>query len=449
MGRIPQNVAQSNDDLVEINKRLEASVAEQQRIAKMVVQKDLELSRVNDLLNRQVNQLQVLQSVGDEIKLITDKDKALSLIAHALVTDLYFSAVVILLGVPPFKVGVTYSYKTIDVDAVRQHKLSTYAYTSGAVHIVRDVNSSSKEDQELGRILHLTSYCIFPLQVRHTPHGMLLCGFNDPYQKLQKVDIEFLHIVANSIGTTLESFEIAERERRIDALKAEFVSIASHQLRTPLSVIKWILKMIIDGDLGKNLSEEQFNFLQKAYQSNERMIGLVNYLLNVARIEEGRLEYHFTRFVITDLIKEVIDQYALAAERKDVRCIFDASNSSVCTMNADREKFSLALGNLIDNAIKFTPKRGLVKVSFRKQGDQECEIRVSDTGIGIEPEDRERLFTKFFRGENAKRMQTEGNGLGLFIVRNIIEEHNGTIAVLSEPGHGTVFTITMPCNSGV
>lgn len=449
MGRMPQSVGQSNDDLVEINKRLATSVAEQQRIAQMVVQKDLELSRVNDLLNRQVNQLQVLQSVGDEIKLIIDKDKALSLIAHALVTDLYFSAVVILLGVPPFKIGVTYGYKTIDADAVRQHKLSTYAYTSGAVYIVRDVKDSSKEDQELGALLHLTSYCIFPLYVRNTPHGMLLCGFNDPYQKLQNVDIEFLHIVANSIGTTLESFKIAERERRVDALKSEFVSIASHQLRTPLSVIKWILKMIVDGDLGKNLNEEQFNFLQKAYQSNERMIALVNDLLNVARIEEGRLEYNFTSFVVTDLIKEVVDQYALAAEQKDVHCSFDASNLSVCTMNADREKFSLALGNLVDNAIKFTPKRGQIKVSFRKKRDQECEIRVSDTGIGIEPEDRERLFTKFFRGENAKRTQTEGNGLGLFIVRNIIEEHNGTIAVLSEPGHGTVFTITMPCNSGV
>ena len=232
------------------------------------------------------------------------------------------------------------------------------------------------------------------------------------------------------------------REKRIERTKSEFVSIAAHQLRTPLSAIKWTLRMLLSGDLGE-ITDEQEEFIQKSYESNERMITLINDLLNVSRIEEGRYLYKPKLASIEDLVQSVIKSYKKSIEERRIRFKFKRSKKKLPRIMLDVEKMQLAIENLIDNAIRYTSPRGEVTVIL-KRVNMEIEFSVKDTGVGIPKDQHSRVFTKFFRGANVIRMETEGSGLGLFITQNIIEAHGGKIWFESEEGKGTTFHFVLP-----
>jgi len=227
-------------------------------------------------------------------------------------------------------------------------------------------------------------------------------------------------------------------------MKTEFVSIAAHQLRTPLSAIKWTLRMILDGDLGP-LPKEQREFLEKTYQSNERMIRLINDLLNVTRIEEGRFLYQPEKKDIIEIAKKIIDPLKVIAERKGLQFIFKKPSQKIPQPKVDAEKISLVFQNLIDNAISYTNPGGKVEVSIKYLKDKkEILVSTKDTGIGIPKDQHQRVFSRFFRGSNAIRAETEGTGLGLFIAKNIVEAHGGKIWFESEENKGTTFYFTLP-----
>lgn len=231
------------------------------------------------------------------------------------------------------------------------------------------------------------------------------------------------------------------REKRVERMKTEFVSIAAHQLRTPLSAIKWTLKMFTDGDLGK-ITSKQKEFMVKIYKSNERMIALINDLLNVARVEEGRYIYKKTFADIGKICNDVVQLYKQELDRKNIKFNF-IKPSALPGVMIDAEKIRLAFRNVFENAIKYTPKDNEITVSI-KNFDNELEISVQDTGVGIPENQQDRIFTKFFRGANIMRMETQGTGLGLFIAKNIIEAHKGRIWFESREGEGTTFYFTLP-----
>jgi len=232
------------------------------------------------------------------------------------------------------------------------------------------------------------------------------------------------------------------REKLIERMKTEFVSLAAHQLRTPLSAIKWTLRMILDRDLGE-ITQEQEDFLQKTYQSNERMIALINDLLNVARIEEGRYLFRPALTRIEKTIEPIIKSYREEMKRKGITFKFKKPKAKLPEIEVDDEKISLAIENLIDNALRYTFPGGKVTVTL-KYAKEEIEISVKDSGVGIPKDQQDRIFTKFFRGANAIRMETEGSGLGLFITKNIIEAHGGKIGFESGEGKGSTFYFTLP-----
>ena len=243
------------------------------------------------------------------------------------------------------------------------------------------------------------------------------------------------------IGTSVILHDIS-REKFIEQMKTEFVSLAAHQLRTPLSAIKWTLRMILDGDLGE-ITREQEDFLQKTYQSNERMIHLINDLLNVTRIEEGRYLFKPALAQIEDVINPIIKSYREEMKRKKITFTFKKPKTRLSKVKIDKEKIGLAIENFIDNALKYTFPGGQVTVTL-KCGKKEIEFSVKDTGVGIPKDQQDRIFTKFFRGANVIRMETEGSGLGLFIAKNIIEAHGGTIWFESKEGRGSTFRFTLP-----
>lgn len=240
----------------------------------------------------------------------------------------------------------------------------------------------------------------------------------------------------------LAIFHDITREKMVQKLKTEFVSISAHQLRTPLSAIKWTLKMLLEEDLGE-ITSDQREMIKKTYKSNERMISLINDLLNVTRIEEGRYVYKPELVHLEDLVKKVKKEYQGEIKRKDLKFNFNHPSKKLPKVKVDAEKIKLAISNFVDNAVRYTPRGGEVTINLERK-EEEIEFSITDTGIGIPQDQQKRVFSKFFRGANAVRMETEGTGLGLFITKNIIEAHGGEVWFKSEKGEGSTFYFTLP-----
>lgn len=232
------------------------------------------------------------------------------------------------------------------------------------------------------------------------------------------------------------------RDKLVEKMKTEFVSIAAHQLRTPLSAIKWTLRMILDGDVGE-ITPEQRDLLEKTYQSNERMIALINDLLNVTRIEEGRFLYQLESTQLEDIVGQVVEGLKETASLKNIKIKVERPKELLPPVLVDKEKMGIAVQNLVDNAIKYTPAGGKVTITLEKKGNQ-AFFKITDSGVGIPQDQQDRIFSKFFRGSNVVRLETEGSGLGLYTTKNIIESHKGKIWFESKEGEGATFYFTLP-----
>jgi len=243
-------------------------------------------------------------------------------------------------------------------------------------------------------------------------------------------------------GSILVVLHDVTRDKLVERMKTEFVSIAAHQLRTPLSAIKWTLRMVLDGDTGE-VNAEQKELLEKTYVSNERMISLINDLLNVSRIEEGRFLYKQELANLEEIISIIIDSSQELLKMKKIDFSYDKPDKPLPQISVDREKMELVVQNLLENAVKYTSEGG--KINITVSGDNENVIfKIKDTGVGIPDDQHDRIFTKFFRGDNVIRMETEGSGLGLYTTRNIVDAHKGKIWFDSKEGEGTTFTFTIP-----
>ncbi|MFH1047097.1 MAG: ATP-binding protein [Patescibacteria group bacterium] len=232
------------------------------------------------------------------------------------------------------------------------------------------------------------------------------------------------------------------KEREINKAKTEFVSIASHQLRTPLSSLKWLLEMLETSD-GFQPSEQQLEYLTLIKRSATRMTKLVNDLLNISQIESGQLALHPH---VTDIRRicesSVQDMAPLALSKGLTLRMAPCEIGEACV---DANQISNALHNILSNAVKYTPEGGIIEVSGERNG-QEITVCVSDTGVGIPPGDQEHIFDKFYRGSNVALLDTEGRGLGLYVVKSVVESSGGKVWVESELGRGTKFFFTLPAS---
>lgn len=239
----------------------------------------------------------------------------------------------------------------------------------------------------------------------------------------------------------LNVLEDVEKDREIDKMKTEFISLASHQLRTPLSAMKWFLEMLLGGDVGK-LTKEQQEQVENINQSNERMISLVNALLNVSRIESGRLSIEPKPTHICNLAKQTITELKTQANGKTINLDCTLSPKE-CTLNIDPKLISEVFQNLISNSIKYTTGKGKVLISIKKDKDQIVST-ITDWGLGIPKDQQPRIFEKFFRADNVLKLETDGTGLGLYLVKKIIEASGGKIGFNSVATKGTTFWFTIP-----
>ncbi len=229
---------------------------------------------------------------------------------------------------------------------------------------------------------------------------------------------------------------------KVDKLKNEFVSIISHQMRTPLSAIKWNLETLLENKKGQPLNRWQTSKLEETYQRTERLINLVDDLANLAKIDAGRVQLKLDSLDLPTLFKEVIAQTAIYAKANNVD-ISLALPAKLPLVRADRNKILQVLDNLVNNAIKYSRGRGQVKITGQAEGSL-VVFSLADQGIGIPAAEQPRIFEKFFRASNASASQTEGTGLGLYVARRIVELHGGRMWFESTADQGTTFYFSLP-----
>jgi signal transduction histidine kinase len=232
---------------------------------------------------------------------------------------------------------------------------------------------------------------------------------------------------------------------KADQVKDNFLSLASHQLRTPLTSIRGYASMVVEGDFGA-ISKEQAHAIQEIVNSSHRMAILVEDLLNVSRLQSGKFVLAKTSVNLGSLIKTEIDQVTSIADSRNVKIIYhDQDYSKIPPVSADATKIGEVMSNMIDNAIFYSRSGKTVEVSLKyNETHHGVEFRVHDHGIGVPKADQADLFTKFFRASNARTIRPDGTGIGLFLAQKIVKEHGGGIIFSSTEGQGSTFGFWLP-----
>ncbi len=236
---------------------------------------------------------------------------------------------------------------------------------------------------------------------------------------------------------------VANQElRRLDTAKSEFISIASHQLRTPLTAIRGYISLVLEGSYGEVTATVQ-DILNKVYVVNNRMSQLVEDLLSISRIESGRVHYNFTETQIEPLVTDLVDMFSLMAKEKKLSLKMKLPKKPLPKISIDVNKMREVISNLVDNAIKYT-KEGGVTVSVEEEKSF-VVVKIADTGIGVDLKDAERLFEKFTRSSETMKLDVSGTGLGLYVGKSFVQAHKGFLSVESEgKGKGACFVIKLP-----
>lgn len=384
---------------------------------KMVMEKTGELFKINKELDNKINDLNlerkkteeahnktaaIISNLADPI-IVLDKDNKISLINPAARDVL----------------KLTHQDLTRQIDSKNNYSMENFKEVIEKEYKVKNISEIGRDD---------VSYEELVIYYHNSEHTYKVVT-----AKIVDYKEEYLGV--------MKIFYNVTREKTLDKMKSDFISIAAHQLRTPLSAIKWSIKLVLDGDEGA-INNEQKSLLSKGYTSNERVINLVNDMLNVSRIEEGRFGYSFSREKIEDALQVVLNSLDNEIKERKIELLVDKPDE-LPPIFMDKDKIILVLQNILENAVKYTPENGKVE-AYIKKGKNNIHIYIKDNGVGIPKEDKKKLFSKFFRAGNVIRMQTEGSGLGLFICKNVIETHGGKISCKSEEGKGTEFSITLP-----
>jgi len=300
----------------------------------------------------------------------------------------------------------------------------------------------------------LKSVYILKLRVRRHIVGVLVVGLFEPPDRINITEIELLDRLSDTIGVALDNKLLFEENRRVarqlkesnikllslDEAKDDFISMASHQLRTPLTSVKGYLSMVIDGDVG-DITSQQHKLLSQAYASSQRMVYIIADLLNVSRLRTGKFVMELSPINLADIVEQEVTQLKEIASAREVELVYDKPSTFPMLM-LDETKTRQVIMNFVDNAIYYTRPQGKIVVSLVDKGPI-IEYKVLDDGIGVPAGERHHLFTKFYRATNARKSRPDGTGLGLFMAKKVIIAQGGAIIFDSTEGKGSTFGFMM------
>ncbi len=306
------------------------------------------------------------------------------------------------------------------------------------------ITIESIKNNELKVLTQIIYPSLAPTIVRRSEQGvypqMIDISFDEPRLELRVSTSRLVDDSGNFAGFLKV---VRDRTREVGLLKSksDFITIAAHQLRTPLAAVGWTFESL----KAESLTESQKDLVRIGASASANLLKVVEDLLSTSKIEEGRFGYNFQNFDLVKFLASLLSQAEAIAKQYNVGVFFDSGAESSLMVYGDPVKLSMAISNLIDNSIKYNTANGQVMVKLRKvKGKPYVEVSVKDTGIGIPPEDLQKLFSKFFRSANVMTKETTGSGLGLYIARNIIRRHGGEMRVESELNRGTTFYFTLP-----
>jgi signal transduction histidine kinase len=453
---------------------LKHTLDEMDEQAKLVVRTDIELNKAQEELDKKITGLYTLQTLSRTISSTLDESQIFSKIDPSLLVNLGFEKALALAWDNPsraFHISMAVGFSEADTGPIQS------LLESDREHFVRLL----KEEQSLSSIstaldqafrrkicvmFKVTSFVISPFLPKEGEKGLLFAGANNPDIVINEGDEELIKILANQIGQALENARLFEKtwqahqelENRVEqrtkelsrALeeisqvnqrKNDFVSNVSHELRTPLTSIKGYASILLAGKLGV-IPEEAHKRLEKINKHSDELVQFVNELLDIARIESGRMTLKIAPFNLKNMIDEVTDMLTVQMAQKQI-AFTAAIPDNLPEVMADYSQIKRVFINLVNNAFKYTPLGGKITIQLRSS-DTGIQIDIMDTGCGIPEDALGKLFTEFYRVDTAINQEVKGTGLGLAMVKHIIEAHKGKVSVKSKIGLGTTFSFTLP-----
>jgi signal transduction histidine kinase len=318
-----------------------------------------------------------------------------------------------------------------------------------------------EEAIKIQQAIGIKNSMVFPVISKNKAIGVIIFSMSKDAEEVSHTEMDLIKSFTDIVGLAVQnaslysSLEKAsnelqlanERLKQLDKLKDEFVSLASHELRTPMTVIKSYIWMFLHKK-GDELDEKDKSYLLRAYSTTERLIKLVNDMLNVSRIESGRLKLEMKDLEIDKLVTTVVNELTPRAKELGLNLSLEKNTESIKLLNGDADRIEEILINFIGNSLKFTPPGGSIKVSLMAR-EKDVLIAIADNGKGIKKEDMPRLFHKFETMGNAflQKQQSQGSGLGLYLSKSLIELHGGKVGVESAgENKGSIFSFTLPYN---
>ncbi len=438
--------------------------------AKLIVKTDLALNKAQEELDKRLRGLNALQRTSQQISKALNENDIFKRLDSSLMKELGFSkSMVILLNKDNnlycrIFSGFRQDHVTRILENIKKNP-SLIKFIQEE-NILSSLRSPAEKRQYIQQIFQVNSFILCPILTQEGIAGAIFVGNDIPSSTITEGDEELISILANQIGQSLENaklfekvyrssqeLEIKVQERtkelakaleevkKVSKIKSEFVSAVSHELRTPLTSIKGYASILMTGKLGA-IPDKVKERLEKINKHSDNLVKLINDLLDVSRIESGRVEMKMEECSVHQIVENVRDLLMPQMKEKKLNFVVEI-NPNVPSLLVDKNQFERIFINLISNAIKFTPEGGQISIKASQENGQVL-FEVSDTGIGIPEEDIPKLFNEFYRVDNDINLNVKGTGLGLALVKNIVEAHKGKIWVTSKVNGGTTFHFTIP-----
>ncbi len=432
--------------------------------AKLIIKTDLELNKTQEELDRKITSLLALQHFSRTINILLEKESLFASLQEDTLEDLGFTSCLIFTK----KQGEEYEIKKIIT--IKENFDQTRFPFAAIVDTLQKTNASmiTSEEKtllcaEVEKNIALPAFIILPLKIKDALIGAILLG--NTLAAMPEGNKEIAEILATQINQMLENITLFEelytiqrdlenrvKERthdlttalqqveRANRLKSEFISSVSHELRTPLTSIKGYAALLAAGKFG-SLPEEIKTRLERINTQADMLVAMINDLLDIARIESGRIELAIAENDLSKTLRETAELLLPQVREKSLKIKIHAPDQLLGFF--DKTLIDRALINLLSNAIKFTPEAKTIELSAEEK-ENRLILKVKDEGMGISDEDKENIFKEFYRTKEAQKAAIKGTGLGLSLVKNIVTAHKGTIEVQSTLGLGSTFLIKLP-----